>query len=77
MRGPLRVVAVVLLSFALGLHWAALQSVAWTSMFLERVQDVSIGEALRTTRTALTTAPLLAGLCAATVPTRGWGMIDG
>ena len=41
--------AVVLLSFSLGLHWAALQSVAWTSMFLERVQQGTLFEALQTT----------------------------
>lgn len=49
MRGPLRFVAVVLLSLSLGLHWAALQSVAWTSMFLSRAQSGNIAEALRTT----------------------------
>ena len=49
MRGPLRFVAVVLLSLSLGLHWAALQSVAWTSMLLSRAQNGNIAEALRTT----------------------------
>ena len=44
-----RHVAVLLLSFALGLHWAVLQSVAWTSMFVQRVQSASVTEALRTT----------------------------
>lgn len=49
MRTPLRFAAAVLLSLTLGLHWAALQSLAWSSMFLERVQTVSVAEALRTT----------------------------
>lgn len=49
MRGPLRIAAVVLLSCSLGLHWAALQSVAWTSMFLQRVRTASVGEALQST----------------------------
>lgn len=49
MRASLRFAAAVLLSLTLGLHWAALQSLAWSSMFLQRVQTVSVGEALRTT----------------------------
>lgn len=49
MRAPFRIVAVVLLSFALGLHWAALQSAAWTSMLIERIQSASLADALRTT----------------------------
>lgn len=49
MRGPLRIVAVVLLSLSLGLHWAALQSVAWTSMLVQRVQHGTLVEAIQTT----------------------------
>jgi len=41
--------AVVLLSLVLGLHWAALQSVAWATMFVERVQRSTVTEALQTT----------------------------
>ena len=37
------------LSLSLGLHWLALQSVAWTSMVMERSQTVSLSEAVRTT----------------------------
>lgn len=39
----------MLLSFTLGLHWVALQSVAWTGMFLSRVQTASVADAWRTT----------------------------
>lgn len=49
MRGPVRFIAAVLLSFSLGLHWAALQSVAWTSMLLTRTQQGGFVEALQTT----------------------------
>jgi hypothetical protein len=42
-------VAVILLSLSLGLHWTALQSVAWTSMLLQRIQAAPFMEALRTT----------------------------
>lgn len=49
MRGSLRIVAVVLLSFSLGLHWAVLQSVGWTTMILSRAQQGTWIDALRTT----------------------------
>ena len=49
MRGVLQLTAVVLLSVSLGLHWAALQSVAWTSMLLSRARTGSLTEALQTT----------------------------
>ncbi len=48
-RRPLKIAAAVLLSLSLGLHWAALQSVAWTAMFLQRVQTETMAEAFRTT----------------------------
>ena len=49
MRGPLKIAAVVLLSFSLGLHWAALQSVAWTTMLIQRAQSGTLAEAIETT----------------------------
>jgi hypothetical protein len=49
MSKVMRIVAVVTLSLSLGMHWAALQSLAWTSMFLARFQAVPLLEALRTT----------------------------
>lgn len=33
----------------LGLHWAALQTVAWTAMVVGRAQTASLSEALQTT----------------------------
>lgn len=42
-------VAVVLLSLTLGWHWLALQSIAWTSMLLERTQESSFSVAWTTT----------------------------
>jgi hypothetical protein len=44
-----KIAAVVLLSLSLGLHWAVLQSVAWTSMLVERSQTTSFRTALQTT----------------------------
>jgi hypothetical protein len=44
-----RVVAVLLLSLSLGLHWVVLQSVAWTTMLIDRTQSSSFVTALRTT----------------------------
>jgi len=44
-----KIAAVVLLSLSLGLHWAVLQSVAWTSMLVERTQTTSFRTALQTT----------------------------
>lgn len=41
--------AVLLLSLSLGLHWAVLQSVAWTSMLVERTQASSFNLALKST----------------------------
>ena len=37
---------VPLLVLSLGLHWAVLQTVAWTGMFLNFVADTSISEAV-------------------------------
>lgn len=42
-------VFLVLLSCSLGLHWAALQGVAWTSMLIDRVPTSGWVRALETT----------------------------
>jgi len=34
---------------SLGLHWAALQAVAWTQMLVEYSQDAALGEAVKKT----------------------------
>lgn len=49
MRRLFHILAVLLLGISLGLHWAALQGVAWTSMLVERAQTTSFSEAIRTT----------------------------
>jgi hypothetical protein len=49
MRGYVRVMAVLMLSGVLGLHWAVLQTVAWTSMLIERIPTQSLTSALVTT----------------------------
>jgi hypothetical protein len=41
--------AVVLLSLTLGWHWLALQTIAWTSMLIERTQESSFSVAWTTT----------------------------
>ncbi len=45
----LQSIAALLVCLTLGLHWAALQTVAWTAMVVERTQTASLGEALQTT----------------------------
>ena len=42
-------IAALLVCLTLGLHWAALQTVAWTAMVVERAQTASLSEALQTT----------------------------
>lgn len=49
MRRLLKPITVVLLCFSLGLHWFGLQTVAWTTMLIERTQDASFTVALKTT----------------------------
>jgi hypothetical protein len=49
MRGPLSIVTVVLLCLGLGLHWVAIQTLAWGVMLVERVQVVPLSEAVETT----------------------------
>ena len=43
------ILTAVLLSLSLGLHWAALQSVAWTTMLIDRTQEGSFVSAVKTT----------------------------
>ena len=45
----LNIAAVLLLGLVLGLHWAALQTLAWGAMLIARVQTDPVGEAFRTT----------------------------
>lgn len=45
----LRIVAALILAFSLGLHWAALQLVAWTGMIVTYARDASVAEALSKT----------------------------
>ncbi|MEW6302499.1 MAG: hypothetical protein AB1705_03455 [Verrucomicrobiota bacterium] len=44
-----RLMVVVALVFAVGAHWAILQSVAWVSMAVTYSQDAPLGEALAKT----------------------------
>lgn len=44
-----RIVVVVALSLSLGLHWGALQSVAWTSMLVGFAGEHGLDEAVRMT----------------------------
>jgi len=44
-----RLTAAALVCLSLGLHWVALQSVAWTTMVIERTCSTSLGNALATT----------------------------
>lgn len=39
----------MLLSLTIGLHWAVLQSVAWTTMLVERTHEGSLVSAFKTT----------------------------
>ncbi len=41
-----QLIAVLVVSLTLGLHWAALQSVAWVSMFVRYSQQATFQEAL-------------------------------
>lgn len=44
-----RVTTIVALCFSLGLHWLALQSVAWTTMLVENARQVPLSEAVART----------------------------
>jgi hypothetical protein len=45
----LRIVTVFMLVFSLGLHWALLQTVAWTGMLITYAHDASLQEAITKT----------------------------
>lgn len=45
----MRMVVVLMLSATLGMHWAVLQGMAWTSMFLKQVQSLPVSVALTNT----------------------------
>ncbi len=49
MKRFLAITTAVLLSLTIGLHWAALQSVAWTTMLIERTQQSSFVSAVKST----------------------------
>ncbi len=49
MSRTVKLITVLLLSLTLGLHWAVLQSVAWTTMVVSRTQESSFATALQTT----------------------------
>ncbi|HTH49547.1 MAG TPA: hypothetical protein VMB21_18680 [Candidatus Limnocylindria bacterium] len=49
MSRTVKFAAALLLSLTLGLHWAMLQSVAWTSMLVQRTQTSSFTAALKST----------------------------
>jgi hypothetical protein len=49
MKRSVQIAAALLLSLTLGLHWAVLQSVAWTAMLIERTRETSFAIAVQTT----------------------------
>lgn len=49
MRVISRLLVIVALCFAIGLHWCALQSIAWTTMVIEYSKDAPFKEALAKT----------------------------
>jgi hypothetical protein len=49
MRAINRFLVIAALCFAVGLHWYALQSIAWTTMMLEYSKDAPFKEALAKT----------------------------
>jgi hypothetical protein len=48
-QGILRFAAVLVLVLSLGLHWAVLQTIAWTGMIVSYSRDASLSEALTKT----------------------------
>ena len=46
MRVISRFLVIIALCFAIGLHWCALQSIAWTTMVIEYSNDAPVTEAL-------------------------------
>ena len=49
MRRPIKFLTVLLLVLSLGLHWALLQTVAWTGMLVTYSQDGAFSEAVSKT----------------------------
>lgn len=49
MRAVIRTTTVLVLVLTLGLHWALLQTVAWTGMIISYSQDASLATAIRET----------------------------
>ena len=49
MRAAVRVATVLVLVLSLGLHWALLQTVAWTGMMISYSRDGSLAEAVSKT----------------------------
>ncbi len=49
MRRAFQWITIGVLCLGLGLHWAALQTVAWTSMVIARAPQVGLTEAVSTT----------------------------
>lgn len=49
MRSVVRFTTVLVLVLSLGLHWAVLQTVAWTGMIISYSRDASLSEALSKT----------------------------
>ena len=49
MRAALKTITVLVLVLTLGLHWALLQTVAWTGMIISYSCDASLGEAVSKT----------------------------
>ena len=49
MPNVVRLIAVAMLSLTLGLHWMVLQTVAWTAMLAQRVQGMTVWDAVTTT----------------------------
>jgi hypothetical protein len=44
-----RIITIIALCSAIGVHWLALQSVAWTAMILQNTKQVSFCEAVKRT----------------------------
>lgn len=49
MRAALKAITVLVLVLTLGLHWALLQTMAWTGMIIRNSRDASLSEAVSKT----------------------------
>ena len=49
LKRVVQLLAALLVCLTLGLHWAVLQTFAWTTMIVERAQTGSLAEAIQTT----------------------------